>query len=57
MAISARIEYLQASDLLDEPLPTRRRERRTLPRERQIAGLATAALGLPLLTLAIQTAR
>jgi two-component system sensor histidine kinase KdpD len=53
-SISARIEYVQAGDLIDEPVPTRRRERRTLPRERQIAGLVAAALGLPLLTLAVQ---
>src|SRR3954449_2178295 len=56
MAISARIEYLQSSDLVDEPIPTRRRERLTLPRERQLTGLVTAAVGLPLLTLAVQAA-
>jgi two-component system sensor histidine kinase KdpD len=53
-SISARIEYVPAHDLLDEPVPTRRRERRTLPRDRQVAGLVVAALGLPLLTLAVQ---
>ena len=53
-SISARIEYVPAGDLLEEPVPTRRRDRRTLPRERQIAGLVAAALGLPLLTLAVQ---
>ena len=44
MAISARIEIVQSSDLLDEPTPTRRRDPRTLPRDRQIAGLVRARL-------------
>ena len=52
-SISARIEIVQATDLLDEPIPTRRQDPRTLPRNRQIAGLVTAALGLPLVTLAV----
>src|SRR4051794_32081309 len=56
MSISARIEYVQSQDLLDEPTPTRRRDPLTLPRERQVAGLASAVLGLPLLTLAVQAA-
>ena len=55
-SISARIEIVQASDLLDEPIPTHRRDPRTLSRDRQIAGLVAAVLGLPLLTLAIQAA-
>jgi two-component system sensor histidine kinase KdpD len=54
MSISARIEIVQASDLLDEPVPTRRRDPRTLPRNRQIAGLVSAVLGLPLLTLGVE---
>src|SRR3954470_20537383 len=54
MAISARIEIVQSHDLLDEPTPTSRRDPRTLPRDRQIAGLVSAAIGMPLLTLAIQ---
>jgi two-component system sensor histidine kinase KdpD len=54
MAISARLEYVPSTDLLDEPVPTRRRDPRTLPRERQIAGLMSAALGMPLLTLGVQ---
>src|SRR3954454_5887731 len=52
MAISARIEIVQSHDLLDEPTPTRRRDPRTLPRDRQIAGLVSAALGVPLVTQA-----
>src|SRR3954452_20007996 len=54
MAISARIEIVQSHDLLDEPTPTSRRDPRTLPRDRQIAGLVSAAIGMPLLTLAIE---
>jgi two-component system, OmpR family, sensor histidine kinase KdpD len=53
-SISARIEVVQATDLLDEPVPTQRRDPRTLPRNRQVAGLVCAALGLPLLTLAVR---
>jgi two-component system sensor histidine kinase KdpD len=53
-SISARIEVVQEHDLLDEPVPTRRGDPRTLPRNRQIAGLVSAAIGLPLLTLALQ---
>src|SRR4051794_14481829 len=52
-SISARIERVPASDLLDEPTPTRRRDPLTLSRDRQVAGLVSAALGMPPLTLAI----
>ena len=55
--ISARIEIVQSSDLLDEPTPTRRRDPRTLPRIARSPDWSSAALGLPLLTLAIQAAR
>ena len=41
----------EAEDLLDEPLPAGRPRRAALSRARQVAGLALAVAGLPLLTL------
>jgi two-component system sensor histidine kinase KdpD len=51
MSISARLEYVKTEDLLDEEAPTPRHPRLSLSRRRQVAGLALALLGLPLLTL------
>jgi two-component system sensor histidine kinase KdpD len=53
MSISARITYVQSKDLVDEPMPTTRAPEPPLGRARRAAGLALAALGLPLLTLAL----
>ena len=51
MSISARIEIVQAHELLDEPLPSGRSAERPLSRARRLSGLALAVAGLPLLTL------
>jgi two-component system sensor histidine kinase KdpD len=51
MSISSRITYVPAQDLLEEDTPTRRAPRQSVSRRRQLAGLALAAVGLPLLTL------
>jgi K+-sensing histidine kinase KdpD len=54
MSISARIEYVQARELLEEPVPSQRERPRTVGRGRRLAGLALTVLGLPLLTLALR---
>jgi K+-sensing histidine kinase KdpD len=53
MSISARLVYVQSEDLLDEEAPPQRAPRLTLSPRRQLAGLALAVVGLPLLTLAL----
>ena len=56
MSISARIEYVRAEDLLDEETVPRERARGFGPgRRRQLTGLALALLGLPLLTLLLDS--
>jgi two-component system sensor histidine kinase KdpD len=50
MTISARIEHVRSEDLLDEPVPTAPTPHRGVSRRRQLAGLALAVVGLPLLT-------
>jgi two-component system, OmpR family, sensor histidine kinase KdpD len=55
VSISARITYVQTTDLVDEPMPTRRAPEPPLGRARRLAGLALGAIGLPLLTLALDT--
>ena len=57
MSISARIAYVRAEDLLDEEVPTRHAPRQSLGRRRQLAGLALALGGLPLLTLLLDHTR
>jgi two-component system sensor histidine kinase KdpD len=51
MSISARITYVQAHDLLDEPMPPQRPVGRMLSRRRRLAGVALAVVALPLSTL------
>lgn len=51
MSISSRITYVPAQDLLEEDTPTRHLPRQSVSGRRQLAGLALAAAGLPLLTL------
>jgi two-component system sensor histidine kinase KdpD len=51
------VTYLPAGDLLDEPVPTQRAPGGGLGRRRQLAGLALALLGLPLLTLLLDGTR
>jgi hypothetical protein len=57
MSISSRIERVRAEDLLDDSEPTERAVRRGVSGRRQLAGLALGVLGLPLLTLLLDTAR
>ena len=56
MSISARISYVQHSDILEEPGPAPRPAPRVLPRTRRLAGLALAVAALALLTLALTAA-
>jgi K+-sensing histidine kinase KdpD len=56
MSISARISYVQHSDLLEDPGAAPRPAPRVLPRRRLLAGLALAVIGLALLTLALTAA-
>ena len=56
MSISSRIERVRAEDLLDEPAPTKRAPGRGLSRRRRLSGLALGLLGLPLVTLALDSA-
>ncbi|HEX7299738.1 MAG TPA: ATP-binding protein [Solirubrobacteraceae bacterium] len=53
MSISARLTYVPSEDLLDEEVPSTPTPRQSLSARRQLAGLALAACGLPLLTLAL----
>jgi two-component system, OmpR family, sensor histidine kinase KdpD len=53
MSISARITYVRAEDLLEDPAPNATASGRTLSRGRQLTGVALAVLVLPLLTLAL----
>src|SRR3954451_13830904 len=53
MGVSARLTYVPATDLLDEPVPTTRAPRRGIARGRRLAGAGLALAGLPLLTLAL----
>src|SRR5204863_4855334 len=55
MSISARITYVRAEDLLDDPAPSATSPGRALSRGRQLTGVALALLVLPLLTLALDT--
>ena len=57
MSISSRIERIRAEDLLDDSEPTERAVRRGVSGRRQLSGLALGILGLPLLTLLLDTAR
>ncbi|MDX6671422.1 MAG: two-component system, OmpR family, sensor histidine kinase KdpD [Solirubrobacteraceae bacterium] len=56
MSISSRIEYVQSGDLLEDPVPRSRAPAPGLGVRRRLAGLALAALGLPLLTLLLDGA-
>ena len=56
MSVSSRIERVRAEDLLDEPAPTKRAPGRGLSRRRRLSGLAFGVLGLPLITLALDSA-
>jgi two-component system sensor histidine kinase KdpD len=56
MSISARISYVEHSDLLEDPGAAPRPAPRVLPRRRLLAGLALAVIGLALLTLALTAA-
>jgi K+-sensing histidine kinase KdpD len=51
MSISSRLIYVKSEDLLDEEAPPQRGPRLNLSVRRQLAGVALAAGGLPLLTL------
>jgi K+-sensing histidine kinase KdpD len=51
MSISSRLVYVKSEDLLDDEAPPQRGPRLNLSARRQLAGLALAAAGLPLLTL------
>jgi two-component system sensor histidine kinase KdpD len=57
MSISARIDRVRADDLLDDSPPAERGPRRGVSGRRQLAGLALAVVGLPLLTLALEASR
>lgn len=57
MSISSRITYVPAHDLLEEEVPTEHAARAGVGRRRQLAGLALAALGMPLLTLLLSGTR
>ena len=57
MSISSRIERVRIEDLLDESSPPERTAARGVTRGRQLGGLAIALLGLPLLTLLLDSAR
>jgi K+-sensing histidine kinase KdpD len=51
MSISSRLVYVKSEDLLDDDAPLQQAPRLSLSARRQLAGLALAAAGLPLLTL------
>src|SRR4051812_16565423 len=53
MSISSRLVYVKSEDLLDDDAPLQHAPRLSLSARRQLAGLALAAAGLPLLTLAL----
>ena len=53
MSISSRIERVRPEDLLDETEPGPRLPALAVSGRRQLAGLALAAVALPLLTLLI----
>jgi two-component system sensor histidine kinase KdpD len=55
MSISSRIERVRVEDLLEEEEPTRRAIRGGVGRRRQLAGLAVGVVGLPLLTLLLDS--
>jgi K+-sensing histidine kinase KdpD len=57
MSISARIEYVRAEDLLDEPVPSERAPGPGISRRRQLGGVVLAATALPLLTLLLTDIR
>jgi Osmosensitive K+ channel histidine kinase len=54
VSISAKLTYVRAEDLLDEEVPSGRPRRQALSLRRQLAGLALAVAGLPLLTLLLK---
>lgn len=56
MSISARISYVQHTDILEEPGPPPRPAPRMLPRRRRLAGLGLAVAALALVTLALTAA-
>ena len=56
MSISARIEHVRSEDLLDDAVPTERAPATGISRRRQLAGVALASVGLPLLTLLLKQA-
>jgi K+-sensing histidine kinase KdpD len=53
MSISSRLVYVNSEDLLDEDAPLQREPRLSVSTRRQLAGVALAAIGLPLLTLVL----
>jgi two-component system sensor histidine kinase KdpD len=55
VSISSRIERVRVEDLLEEEEPTRRAIRGGVGRRRQLAGLAVGVVGLPLLTLLLDS--
>ena len=57
MSATASIEHVRAEDLLDDPVPTQRAPSPGLGRRRHLAGVALAAVGLPLLTLLLHHTR
>jgi two-component system sensor histidine kinase KdpD len=57
MSISSRIERVRTEDLLDDDEPSVRPVRRGVSGRRQLAGLGLGLLGLPLLTLLLDTGR
>jgi K+-sensing histidine kinase KdpD len=57
MSISSRIERVREEDLLEETGPPERAAAWGVTGRRRLAGLALALLGLPLLTLLLDTAR
>src|SRR5215210_7605695 len=57
MSTTEPVTYLRSEDLLAEPSTPPRRTGRGLGRQRQLAGLALAVVGLALLTLALDNLR
>ncbi|MEA2441045.1 MAG: two-component system, OmpR family, sensor histidine kinase KdpD [Thermoleophilaceae bacterium] len=57
MIEAGEVTFVRADDLLEEPVPTDHGPRRGLGWRRQLAGLALAFAGLPLLTLLLRHTR
>ena len=51
------VTRIKPEDLLEQPEPEREAPRMGLPRRRQVAGVVLATVGLPLLTLLLDSAR